>query len=126
MSLSKFEESTAAIGRWASSPKPSGREGWIARAAEAPLILKIDGELTSYFDAATSVTNTTAAASRDVEGKTPVTEIALLKAAGLVNLLGPVEFGGAGETWETSYKITTEIAKADGSIGHLLGNHYSW
>jgi hypothetical protein len=61
MSLSKFEESTAAIGRWASSPKPSGREGWIARAAEAPLILKIDGELTSYFDAATSVTNTTAA-----------------------------------------------------------------
>ncbi|KAL5335600.1 acyl-CoA dehydrogenase/oxidase [Aspergillus crustosus] len=56
----------------------------------------------------------------------PFAEIQLLKDAGLVNLLGPSKYGCGGETWQTSYKVTTEIAKADASIGHLLGNHYSW
>jgi alkylation response protein AidB-like acyl-CoA dehydrogenase len=98
----------AATKRWLSSSKPEGRAAWIARAAEASAILKSD------------------ASERDIEAKAPYAEIKLLKDAGFVNLLGPREFGGGGETWQTSYKITTEIAKADGSIGHLLGNHYSW
>lgn len=92
-----------AIQRWAALPKPSGRAAWVARAAEASSILKIDAN------------------ERDVEGKTPYAEIQMLKEARLVNLLGPREFGGGSETWETSYKITTKVAKADGSIGHLLG-----
>ncbi|RSM19475.1 hypothetical protein CDV31_001635 [Fusarium ambrosium] len=94
--------------RWAEEPKPDTPLAWVKRAREVADILKLD------------------AAERDAAGKTPFAEVQLLKDAGLVNLLGPGEFGGGGETWQTSYKVTTEIAKADGSIGHLLGNHYSW
>ena len=99
---------SAASRRWATEPKPDTPAGWVNRAAEAAEVLKID------------------AAERDAEVQSPFAEVQLLKDAGLVNLLGPREFGGAGETWQTSYKVTTEIAKADGSIGHLIGNHYSW
>ncbi|KAL4793133.1 acyl-CoA dehydrogenase/oxidase [Aspergillus venezuelensis] len=63
---------------------------------------------------------------RDSASKEPFAEVQLLKDAGLVNLLGPRKYGGVGEIWQTSYKITSEIAKADASIGHLLGNHYSF
>ena len=94
--------------RWEEEPKPDTPSGWVKRAREVADILKLD------------------AAERDAAGKTPFAEVHLLKAAGLVNLLGPREFGGGGETWQTSYKVTTEISKADGSIGHLIGNHYSW
>ncbi|KAK7416715.1 hypothetical protein QQX98_005041 [Neonectria punicea] len=94
--------------QWEVEPKPDTPSGWVKRAAEVAAILKLD------------------AAERDSAGKTPFAEVQLLKDAGLVNLLGPREFGGAGETWQTSYKVTTEIAKADGSIGHLIGNHYPW
>ncbi|KAJ5902330.1 hypothetical protein N7495_002858 [Penicillium taxi] len=98
----------AASLQWKSSPKPSDRESWIQRAKEVANILKID------------------AVERDAALKSPFAELQLLKDAGLVNLLGPRKSGGGGETWQTSYKVTTEIAKADGSIAHLLGNHYSW
>ncbi|KAI8712644.1 hypothetical protein NCS52_01363000 [Fusarium sp. LHS14.1] len=94
--------------RWEEEPKPDTPSGWVKRAREVADILKLD------------------AAERDAAGKTPFAEVQLLKDAGLVNLLGPREFGGGGETRQTSYKVTTEIAKADGSIGHLIGNHYSW
>ncbi|MFF9561559.1 acyl-CoA dehydrogenase family protein, partial [Streptomyces albus] len=53
-------------------------------------------------------------------------EVQLLKDSGLVTLLGPVEFGGGGQRWETAYKVIREIARADGSIGQLLGYHYLW
>ena len=52
--------------------------------------------------------------------------VQLLKASGLVTLLGPREHGGAGETWDTAYKVIREVAKADGSIGMLLGYHLLW
>ncbi|RDW77974.1 hypothetical protein BP5796_05826 [Coleophoma crateriformis] len=94
--------------RWLSTPRPNTPSAWVERAAEASAILKTD------------------AVERDEARKPPYAEIKLLKDAGFVNLLGPREFGGGGETWQTSYRITKEIAKADGSIGHLLGNHYSW
>ncbi|KAL4910376.1 hypothetical protein BDW74DRAFT_165434 [Aspergillus multicolor] len=90
------------------APKPTGRDEWIKRAQETATVLKID------------------AVERDAASKPPFAEVQLLKDAGLVNLLGPRKFGGGGETWGTSYKVSTEIAKADASIGHLLGNHYSW
>jgi alkylation response protein AidB-like acyl-CoA dehydrogenase len=66
------------------------------------------------------------AIQRDHENKTPYDEVQLLKDAGLVTLLGPVEHGGGGQTWDTAYKVTREIARADGSLGQLLGYHYLW
>ncbi|KAH8649907.1 acyl-CoA dehydrogenase/oxidase [Xylariales sp. PMI_506] len=111
MSSNSFRAEQAratAASRWAAAPKPEGLAAWIQRATEVAVVLKID------------------AVERDAERKPPFAEVQLLKAAGLVNLLGPREYGGGGETWQTSYKVVTEVAKADGSIGHLLGNHYSW
>jgi alkylation response protein AidB-like acyl-CoA dehydrogenase len=102
------EARATASSRWKAAAKPENPADWVKRAAEVSEVLKID------------------AVERDTERKPPFAEIKLLKDAGLVNLLGPREFGGGGETWQTSYKVTTEVAKADGSIGHLLGNHYSW
>jgi alkylation response protein AidB-like acyl-CoA dehydrogenase len=105
----KAEQARAAASlRWKAAPKPNGVAEWVKRASEAATILKID------------------AVERDAAGKPPFAEVQLLKDAGLVNLLGPRQYGGGGETWQTSYKVTTEIAKADASIGHLIGNHYSW
>ncbi|MCU1686130.1 MAG: hypothetical protein JWQ81_6869 [Amycolatopsis sp.] len=66
------------------------------------------------------------AVQRDHENKTPYEEVQLLKDSGLVTLLGPIEHGGGGQTWDTAYKVTREIAKADGSLGQLLGYHYLW
>jgi alkylation response protein AidB-like acyl-CoA dehydrogenase len=81
---------------------------WLARAREVAAQLAID------------------AVQRDREGKTPYAEVQLLKDNGLVTLLGPVEHGGGGQTWETAYRVIREVAKADGSIGQLLGYHYLW
>ncbi|KKY23935.1 putative thermophilic desulfurizing enzyme family protein [Phaeomoniella chlamydospora] len=97
-----------AIERWQTAPKPTDLDRWVQRAGEVAELLKLD------------------AVERDSANQTPWEELKLLKGAGLVNLLGPREYGGGGETWKTSYRVTTEIAKADGSIAHLLGNHYSW
>ncbi|MEV5319377.1 acyl-CoA dehydrogenase family protein [Streptomyces sp. NPDC052687] len=93
---------------WKSVPAPSDAEGWIARAAEVAAVLASD------------------AAARDKAGATPYAEVRLLKEAGLVTLLGPVEHGGAGQDWTTAYRVVREVAKADGSIGQLLGYHYLW
>ncbi len=43
-----------------------------------------------------------------------------------MGLLGPVEFGVAGESWETAYKVTRIVASGDGPIGQLLGYHCLW
>jgi alkylation response protein AidB-like acyl-CoA dehydrogenase len=81
---------------------------WIERAREVAAKLAVD------------------AVERDRRGETPYQEVQLLKDTGLVTLLGPVEHGGGGQTWETAYRVIREIAKADGSIGQLLGYHYLW
>jgi alkylation response protein AidB-like acyl-CoA dehydrogenase len=81
---------------------------WLARAQEVAAKLAVD------------------AVDRDHEGKTPYDEVQLLKDTGLVTLLGPVEHGGGGQTWETAYQVIREVAKADGSIGQVLGYHYLW
>ncbi|MFB8381278.1 acyl-CoA dehydrogenase family protein [Streptomyces rubiginosohelvolus] len=100
--------STAAPTRWKTLPAPDSPDAWIERAAEVAAILATD------------------AAARDTAGATPYTEIQLLKDSGLVTLLGPGGHGGGGQDWTTAYRVIREVAKADGSIGQLLGYHYLW
>jgi alkylation response protein AidB-like acyl-CoA dehydrogenase len=64
------------------------------------------------------------AAERDREGGKPLAQLALLKDSGLLNLLIPRDYGGAGERWSTALKIVREFAKVDGAIGHLYGYHF--
>lgn len=87
---------------------PSGPKAWIRRAQDVAEILGSD------------------AAKRDIENKSPVAEIQLFKASGLLKVLGPKKYGGGGEPWETGYKVIREVAKADGSLGMLLGYHLLW
>ncbi|MEU2408514.1 acyl-CoA dehydrogenase family protein [Streptomyces rubiginosohelvolus] len=100
--------STAAPTQWKTLPAPDSPAAWIERAAEVAALLATD------------------AAARDKAGATPYTEIQLLKDSGLVTLLGPAEHGGGGQDWTTAYRVIREVAKADGSIGQLLGYHYLW
>ncbi|KAK5120117.1 hypothetical protein LTR85_006598 [Meristemomyces frigidus] len=87
---------------------PSGQAAWIERARQVAEILALD------------------AAQRDIDNKSPVAEVSLLKSAGLLKVLGPTKYGGGGETWETGYKVIREVAKGDGSLGMLLGYHLLW
>ncbi|MEU2006229.1 acyl-CoA dehydrogenase family protein [Rhodococcus sp. NPDC019627] len=91
---------------WAETPATSAE--WIARAQEVSDILARD------------------AVERDRVGAAPYAEVQLLKDSGLVTLLGPTEFGGGGQRWETAYQVVRVIARGDGSIGQLLGYHYLW
>ncbi|WP_213576156.1 acyl-CoA dehydrogenase family protein [Rhodococcus sp. USK13] len=91
---------------WAETPTTSAE--WIARAEKVSDILARD------------------AVERDRVGAAPYAEVQLLKDSGLVTLLGPTEFGGGGQRWETAYQVVRVIARGDGSIGQLLGYHYLW
>jgi alkylation response protein AidB-like acyl-CoA dehydrogenase len=91
---------------WAETPTTSAE--WIARAQKVSDILARD------------------AVERDRVGAAPYAEVQLLKDSGLVTLLGPTEFGGGGQRWETAYQVVRVIARGDGSIGQLLGYHYLW
>ncbi|MER7015436.1 acyl-CoA dehydrogenase family protein [Saccharopolyspora sp. NPDC000359] len=93
---------------WTGEARPTTPEGWIERAAQVAAVLATD------------------ALERDRANRTPRTEVRLLKDSGLVTLLGPEQHGGAGQTWETAYRVIREVAKGDGSIGQLLGYHYLW
>jgi alkylation response protein AidB-like acyl-CoA dehydrogenase len=94
--------------RWSADERPSDATGWLVRATEVADILAAD------------------AVERDRAGAAPIAEVTLLKESGLVTLLGPVEFGGGGQTWDTAYRVIRTIARGDGSIGQLLGYHYLW
>ncbi len=93
---------------WSDRPTPATAEEWLERAAEVGAVLAVD------------------AVERDHAGLTPHSEVRLLKDSGLATLLGPVEHGGGGQTWQTAYRVAREVSKADGSIGQLLGYHYLW
>ena len=93
---------------FASSTLPSKADEWLERAARVSAILAED------------------AAHREKENKSPVAEVSLLKSSGLTKVLGPQTYGGGGQSWDVAYKIIREIAKADGSIGMLLGYHLLW
>ena len=58
---------------------------------------------------------------REKENKSPVAEVTLLKSSGLTKQLGPTKYGGRVQGWDVAYKVICEVAKADGSLGQLLG-----
>lgn len=64
------------------------------------------------------------AIERDARGGSPTRELHRIRESGLLKLHIPEEFGGWGQNWITTLKIVREIAKADGSLGQLLGYHY--
>lgn len=99
---------TGLADRWQDAARPQNSAEWIARAQEVADILAVD------------------AVERDRANATPHAEVQLLKASGLVTLLGPREHGGAGETWDTAYKVIRAVARGDGSIGQVLGYHLLW
>lgn len=66
----------------------------------------------------------TDAVEREQAGKTPLEEVARLRASGLLTLLAPAELGGGGADWRTACTVVRTVAAADGAIGHLLGTHY--
>lgn len=86
-----------------------------------------DTELEHWTRVATSVADTLAvdALARDRANGDPFTEVALLRTSGLLNLLVPAEFGGAGGHWESALAAVRIIASADGSIAQLLAYHYA-
>lgn len=65
------------------------------------------------------------AVARDKAGGRPSEPLRLLKESGLLTILIPEEYGGAGAPWSTVLKIGREFAKVDGSLGHLFGYHFS-
>lgn len=99
---------TGLADRWRDVDVPQSSSGWVARAQEVADILAVD------------------AVERDRANATPHAEVQLLKDSGLVTLLGPREHGGAGESWDTAYKVIRAVARGDGSIGQVLGYHYLW
>ncbi|KAJ5175470.1 uncharacterized protein N7482_001347 [Penicillium canariense] len=90
------------------SALPDTADAWLARAREVAEVLAQD------------------AAQRDQENKSPRAEVALLKHSGLLKLLAPKKYGGGEQPWSVGYKVIREVAKADGSIGMLLGYHLLW
>jgi alkylation response protein AidB-like acyl-CoA dehydrogenase len=82
--------------KWAKTPLPETEEAWIKRAQDVANALAVD------------------AVQRDRENKSPRAEIALLKYAGLLKVLGPKKYGGGEQPWSLGYKVIREVAKADG------------
>ncbi|WP_009630866.1 acyl-CoA dehydrogenase family protein [Synechocystis sp. PCC 7509] len=64
------------------------------------------------------------AVERDAKGGTPKQERDRLRQSGLLKLIIPKEYGGLGETWITTLKISRELAKADSSIAHVFSYHH--
>ena len=63
------------------------------------------------------------AVERDREGGSATAERQELRDSGLLSLMIPKEYGGWGATWPTAIEVIREIAKVDGSLGHLFGYH---
>ncbi len=62
------------------------------------------------------------AVERDREAGIPAQEVQWLRESGLLPLVVPQAYGGAGATWMEAFKVVQELAKADGSIGQLYAN----
>jgi len=94
------------------------RSPWSGRADEA--------ELDHWQTVAAHVADQLApgALQRDRANALPVDELALLRSSELVNLLVPRAAGGGGAHWETAFQVVRTIARADASIGQILGYHY--
>lgn len=66
----------------------------------------------------------TTAVERDAKGGTPKQERDRLRQSSLLKLIVPKEYGGLGETWITTLKISRELAKVDSSIAHVFSYHH--
>lgn len=78
------------------STQPTDEAGWVARARDVAAVLAED------------------AGVRDRENKSPHAEVALLKHAGVLKVLGPKKYGGGEQPWSVGYKVIREVAKGDG------------
>jgi alkylation response protein AidB-like acyl-CoA dehydrogenase len=85
----------------------------------------VDPEAPIRFARAFSRELARTATARERSNQRPTEEVAILKSSGLVNLLIPERFGGLGATIPTALRVLVEIARGDGSIGALLGYHYT-
>ncbi|MFP7494555.1 acyl-CoA dehydrogenase family protein [Terribacillus saccharophilus] len=63
------------------------------------------------------------AGERDKAGGTAKIQRDALRESGLLNLIIPAEYGGAGQPWSLVLRIVRELAKADAALGHLYGYH---
>ncbi len=77
---------------------PTDEEGWVKRAQEVAAILAQD------------------AGPRERSNASPRAEVALLKHAGLLKVLGPKKYGGGEQPWSVGYKTIREVAKGDGYV----------
>lgn len=66
----------------------------------------------------------TTAVERDARGGTPKQERDRIRQSGLLKLIVPKEYGGIGETWITTLKISRELAKVDSSLAHVFSYHH--
>lgn len=82
--------------RWDQIPVDAA--AWLQRAKDVADVLAVD------------------AAVRDQENKSPRAEIALLKHAGLLKILGPKKYGGGEQPWSVGYKVIRKVAEADGCV----------
>lgn len=64
------------------------------------------------------------ALERDRANQDPTDELDLLREAGLVTLLDPVEAGGGGGHWESAFLAVRVLARADASVAQVLAYHY--
>lgn len=80
--------------KWAT--QPTDEAGWIQRAQDVAAVLAKD------------------AGAREKQRKAPRAEVALLKHAGLLKVLGLKKYGGGGQPWSVGYKVIREVAKGDG------------
>ncbi|WP_411730714.1 acyl-CoA dehydrogenase family protein [Paeniglutamicibacter sp.] len=61
---------------------------------------------------------------RDQTGADPLAALQLLRKHGLVKLVVPAIYGGAGAHWETAFRVIRILARADASVAQILGYHY--
>jgi len=64
------------------------------------------------------------AIARDTKGGTPKQERDRLRQSNLLKLIIPKEYGGLGQTWIVTLKVTREFAKVDSSIAHIFSYHH--
>lgn len=60
---------------------------------------------------------------RDRAGGSPKAERDDLRRSGLLSLIIPARYGGWGADWPLALDVIREIARGDGSLGHLYGYH---
>jgi alkylation response protein AidB-like acyl-CoA dehydrogenase len=85
-----------------------------------------DTELALWLEVAAGVAAELApgALARDRQNSLPHDAISLLRSSGLLNLVVPAAAGGSGAHWETAFHVVREVARADASVGQILGYHY--